>query len=297
MRFARVFHSPFSCTTSTCTKPAMPVAPGRPAGMALSVILRCFALVIPALPVLRASPGPFAAFTDGETFTYHVAWGILFHAGQIVITAHEEKDAAGARVVRITTDTSTHGLVRRVYVYNNHAEGVIDKATGRLLLLREKGSDGRHFTDNETTFDYSRKIASYVDRAHPERTADVPIPPGDPIDLISALVETRNWNLQPGEKRNVLVNFGNEFYPLALCADGYDEVRTPLGRFPALVVIPRMEENPKGLFKRGGEIKVWISQAGQQLPVKMQLKLKFGMATLYLTDYRKAAPAPATKAE
>jgi hypothetical protein len=49
-----------------------------------------------------------------------------------------------------------------------------------------------------------------------------------------------------------------------------------------------MDENPKGIFKRGGEIKVWISQEGQRLPVKMQLKLKFGAATLYLTDYRKA---------
>ena len=129
-------------------------------------------------------------------------------------------------------------------------------------------------------------------RAHPDRTAEVPIPPGDPIDLISALVETRDWNLKPGEKRNVLVNFGNDFFPLALCAEGYDDVRTPLGTFQTIVIVPRMEQNPKGIFRRGGEIKVWISQAGQKLPVKMQLKLKFGAATLYLTNYRKAAAAP-----
>lgn len=254
---------------------------------ALPAILHTLALAMFAVPVLSANPGPFTAFADGETFTYRVSWGIFFHAGQIVIAAHEEKGPDGAEVLRITTDTATHGVVRGLYAYNNRAEGIFDRATGRLLLVREKGSDGRHFTDTETTFDYQAKIASYVDRAHPERTAKVPIPPGDPIDLISALVESRGWDLQPGERRYVLVNFGNEFFPIAICAEGYDEVLTPLGRFPALVLVPRMEENPKGIFKRGGEIKVWISQAGLKLPVKMQLKLKFGAATLYLTEYRK----------
>jgi hypothetical protein len=62
-----------------------------------------------------------------------------------------------------------------------------------------------------------------------------------------------------------------------------------------------MEKNPKGLFKRGGQIKVWIAQDGSRLPVKMQLKLKIGSATLLLAKYDGAAPgnapatAPATK--
>jgi hypothetical protein len=262
----------------------------------LSVIFRSLAFATFAAPVRSANPGPFTAFKDGETFTYRVSWGFLFHAGEIVIAAHEEKGADGTPVFRITTTTSTHGLVRGFYAYDNRAEGLFDQATGRLLLIREKGSDGVHFTDTETTFDYVHRNATYVDRAHPGRTALISIPDGDPVDLISTLVDARNWNLKPGEKRDVLVNFGNEFLPLAVYADGYDEVRTPLGRFQTVVLIPRMEKNPQGIFKRGGEIKVWISQKGQKLPVKMQLKLKFGAATLYLTEYHSAA-TPGNPAE
>jgi hypothetical protein len=262
----------------------------------LSVLLRSLAFAMVAAPVLSANPGPFTAFSDGETFTYRVAWGVFFHAGEIVITAHEEQAADGSKTFRITTNTGTYGLVHELYAYSNRAEGVIDQATGRLLFFSEKGSDGRHFTDNETTFDYAHKSASYIDRAHPNRTAQIPIPAGDPIDLISALVDTRNWNLKPGESRQVLVNFGNEFFPLAIYAEGYDEILTPLGKFQTLVLVPRMEENPKGIFKRGGEIKVWISQQDQKLPVQMQLKLKFGVATLHLTGYRKTG-APEKPAE
>lgn len=241
---------------------------------------------------LSANPGRFEAFTDGETFTYRVGWGIFFHAGEIVISAHLEKAPSGASVFRITTDTSTRGIVRGFYSYQNRAEGVIDVETGRLLSVREKGSDGTHFTDTETTFAYDRKIAWYVDHYRPNRSQEVPIPEGDPIDLISALVETRDWTIKPGEKKEVLVNFGNEFYPLSIYADHAEEVRTPLGVFQTLMLVPRMDQNPRGIFKRGGEIKVWISQQGQKLPVRMQLKLKFGSATLSLAKYEKATAAP-----
>jgi hypothetical protein len=263
-----------------------------------SPTLRLAAIAMFVVPVLSANPGPFHAFSGGETFTYRASWGIFFRAGVIVISAHEEQTADGHKVVRITTDTATRGIVRSFYAYNNRAEGLIDQATGRLLLLREKGSDGRRFTDNETTFDYLGMTAHYVDRAHPDRTQDVPIPAGEPIDLISALIGTRDGNLKPGEKREVLVNLGNEFFPIALGAEAYEEVRTPLGTYQTLLIVPRMEKNPKGIFKRGGEIKVWISQSGQKLPVKMQLKLPIGAATLLLSDYKKgAAPASAKPAE
>lgn len=241
------------------------------------------------------SAAPFTAFRDGETFTYRVGWGILGGAGEIVIAAHQDKSPAGADLFRVTTDTASRGLVRGFYAYDNQAEVVIDRATGRLLLTREKGSDGRRDTDTETTFDYQQRAARHVDRVRADRTSDVPIPEGDPIDLISALVQTREWNLKPGEKKDVLVNFGRDFYPLAIYAEDYEEVRTPLGAYRTLRLVPRMEKDPKGVFKRGGEIKVWISQGEAKLPVKMKLRLKFGSATLLLANYQ-VAPATAPPA-
>lgn len=248
-----------------------------------------FLLALTAMPIPSVRAAPFTAFGDGETLTYRVSWGIFFHAGDIVISVHEEKDASGAVVFRITTDTSTHGFIRSFYTYNNRAEAIIDQTTGRVVLMREKGSDGKHHTDTETTFDYGRKIAHFTDHYRPGRSRDVPIPDGDPVDLISALVQTREWNLQPGQKQNVLVNFSDEFFPLAIYADHYEEVDTPLDTYQALMLEPRMEQNPKGIFKRGGEFKVWISQKGHKLPVKMQLKLPFGSAVLLLAKYTPAA--------
>jgi hypothetical protein len=257
------------------------------------MVMRFFLRVVLTLAVFLAvaaagKAAPFTAFRDGETFTYRVSFAIFSKAGEITITAHDEKQN-GVEVMRVTTETRSRGFVRGLYAFDNEAEVVIEKSTGRMLHVKESGADPKRATDSEISLDYARRTAKYIDRVRTDRTTEIPIPDGDPVDLISALVQTRDWNLKPGQKRDILVQFGRDFYPLTLTAEGYEEVRTPSGIYQTLVLVPRMEKNPQGIFKRGGEIKVWISQDLSNLPVKMQLKLNFGAATLLLSDYK--APA------
>ena len=242
-----------------------------------------FSFALFATAQLHATP--FTAFRDGETFTYKVSFAIFSHAGDIIIAAHDDKKD-GQDLVRVTTDTKSRGIVRGLYAFDNQAEVVIDRATSRMQSVKESGADPKRATDTELALDYATGKARYTDRVRTERSAEFEIPPGDPMDLISALVQTRDWNLKSGEKRDILVQFGRDFYQLAIYADGIEEVRTPRGVFQAQVLIPKMEKDPKGLFKKGGQIKVWIAQDEGRLPVKMQLKLNFGSATLLLSDYQ-----------
>jgi hypothetical protein len=73
-------------------------------------------------------------------------------------------------------------------------------------------------------------------------------------------------------------------------ADHFEMITTPLGTFNTLVLIPIMEKEPKGMFKRGGEIKIWISQDKQHLPVQMNVKLKFGSVVAVLNKYEPPPP-------
>lgn len=240
--------------------------------------------LLAALPVL-ATAAPYTAFRDGEKFTYKVGFAFFSRAGEITIAANADTDASGRALMRIVNTTITKGFVRGVYTLDNRAEVLIDRQSGRILSTRESGQDGKRETDSETIFDYTAKIARHTDRNRPGRSGDIPIPDGDPLDLISALVQTRDWNMRPGDERDILVHFGRDLYPLVIKAGNLEEVRTPLGRYQALVLVPEMRGAPKGLFKRGGEIKVWIAQDGSQLPVKMQLKLNYGTASLLLSNY------------
>jgi hypothetical protein len=234
---------------------------------------------------LAALGAPFTAIREGESFTYKVSFAVFSHAGDIQISG--QKPAGTADRIAITVDSRSRGFVRGLYEFDNQAVADIELSTGRLLRVKETGSDPKRPIDNEFVIDYDKRQATFTDRVRPARSNQLALPTGgDPLDLISALVQTRDWNLKPGEKRDVVVQFGRDFYPIAIHAEGYEEVRTPLGKFRTLVLVPRMEQNPKGLFKRGGEIKVWIAQDGSRLPVKMQLKLNFGAATLLLSGYQ-----------
>lgn len=259
--------------------------------VASPVTRRFFIFLFAALFLLQltVSAAAFTGMRPGEKFSYKVGFAIFPHAGDITMAASAATDENGREVLRISTDIASRGFVRGLYAFDNEASVTLDPASGRILHVKERGADPKRATDSETTFDYTTRVARHVDRSRPERSTEIPIPEGDPIDLISALVQTRDWDLKPGEKRDVLVHFGRDLYPLSIHAEGYEEVRTPIGKFRTLVLVPRMETNPKGLFKRGGQIKVWIAQDGSRLPVKMQLVLKYGTASLLMTNYTAAA--------
>ena len=80
----------------------------------------------------------------------------------------------------------------------------------------------------------------------------VPLMPGEPLDLIMSLINTRTWDLKPGDQRDALVLFEEEAYELTIHAIRYEDVDTPLGTFHTLLLEPRMDKTaPKGMFKKG----------------------------------------------
>jgi hypothetical protein len=247
-------------------------------------ITRSLLLALSLLPAASAVAAPFTVFADGETFTYRVSWAVFRGAGRIVIAAHDDT-LNGTPIVRVTVDTSSRGLVRAFYSYDDHAEAVMEKATGQIIVARDKSSGGKDASDSETTFDYAKRMASHVNRARPDRSGTFELPPGDPIDLISCLIDTRTWDVKPGDKRAALVYFDRDVYPVTLTAEDYETVTTSLGTFKTLRLVPRMEHNPKGIFAREGHIQVWVSQEPPKLPVKMQLQLRLGTATLTLIKH------------
>ena len=257
--------------------------------------MRLFALLIVCASALCAAP---PALRNGEAMTFRVGWGVFFHAGEIKIIADTITAENNPATLRVVTTTETKGLARALYTFTARAEALFDNKTGRLLTYSEMTKTQNRETKNAVAFDYAKSTAAYSSVFNPERNATLTLPPGDPFDLIMSLVQTRTWNLKPGEQRDALVLFDDEFYELTLHALRYEEVRTPLGTFNTIVLEPRMEKTaPKGMFKRGSTVCVWISQDEQKLPVKFQVDFKFGSGVATLINYQPPASAETTEAK
>ncbi len=253
------------------------------------LFLLCLLVATPAFADQRLALGV------GESFTFRVGFSIFTNAGEIKITAEHETDEGKPCILAVTT-TSTRGFVRSFYPFDARAESVYNVGTGHMLVHTER-SDGKKPTETMLTFDYAKRTADYRNLLHPEKNQLVPLPDGDPMDLISSLVQARAWKLKPGETIDALVMFEEEPYELTFHAEGYEKVKTSLGTYNTLVLVPKMEKTaPKGMFKRGSTVRVWISQDERHLPVKFEVEFKFGSGVATLVDYQPPLAPDATPA-
>jgi hypothetical protein len=253
------------------------------------------AWVVLLLPLwLNAKP----ALEAGESLTYRVGWGILVGAGEIKITADAVPPPDGRPRLKVVTTTATRGFARALFPFDARAESIYDVVTGRLLFTADTSKSEKKDTQVSVAFDYVKKTAAVTNARAPETSVELKMPDGHPQDLIMSLVQTRYWNLKPGERQDALVIFGDEFYELTIYAERYEEVRTPLGTFNTLVLIPRMEKTPpKGMFRRGGAVRVWIAQDDRRLPVRFQVDFKFGAGVATLVKHAPAEGASVSRLE
>jgi hypothetical protein len=229
---------------------------------------------------------PSVALQDGESLTYSVRWGFIPAVGKIVISA-EKIGTGDDAVLRVTTTTSTWGIARGLFPFDGRGESIYNARTGLLLSSSEWSAYRNKTVKNSITFNYGKSTAMYTDDVHPEKSREIPMPNGNPSDLIIALIQTRKWGLVPGQKRDSLVIFGDEFYPLTIHAEDYETLITLRGVYKTLLLVPRMEETPPvGMFKRGSTVQVWIEMDDdKRLPVRFDVGFGFGTGTATLTDY------------
>ncbi len=271
-------------------RPANSARTGAPARFPSPTLMR-FALLLAVLGLsaLSAPAQQRPVLQPGESFAYRVGWGLFYGAGEIKIAADLPAGQPGR--LRVRTTTRTRGLAHSIYEFEAAAESIFDLATGRLLFISEKSSAETKHTETRRTFDYQEHSFRYTDTLRPERSRALPLPSGEPLDLITSLLQTRTWNLPLGGHRDVLAVFDDELYELTVYAERYEEITTSLGTFNTLVLVPRMEKGPpKGMFKRGSTVRVWISQDERHLPVRFKVDFKFGAGTATLTQYEPPAP-------
>lgn len=253
--------------------------------------VRALLFLLLSLGIARANE-TIELLRPGEALTYYVGWGVLGHAGEIKIAARAET-VDGQPQILVDTTSSTRGFVRVLYSFDGDAQTRFDAVDGRLLSATASTRAGKQRTHASILFDYKKREGAYVDHLKPARSTTVPLPPGMPMDLMTALIQTRAWSLAPGGFIDAFVLFDDEFYPLRITAEREETISTPKGPRKALLLIPTMVEKPKGMFRRGGEVRVWVSADADRLPLRFEVKLKVGTAYAVLTDYQPpSAPQP-----
>jgi hypothetical protein len=250
----------------------------------------------PAKPTTASAAAPVTALQPGEAFTFRVGWGMFSGAGEIKVTA-DTPAAAPQPQTRVLTQTRTAGTIGFLYPFTGEATALFDPLDGRMLSAVAETKAGSKATKMSIVFDYPRAQASYTDPIRPARSATLSLPAGRPLDLITVLIQARAWQLKAGESHDALVLFDKDFYPLKITAQKVEKISTPKGKRDAMLLVPTLDGPPKGMFAKGGAVKVWISADTDRLPLQFEVKVKVGTATATLTDYTPPGGKPANEPE
>ncbi|MBL9210591.1 MAG: DUF3108 domain-containing protein [Opitutaceae bacterium] len=257
------------------------------------MIARFLRLSLACLGTAAAAAAGTVPLHDGEQLTYRVSWAIVPGAGEIKISGRQDNSGPTPTMV-VTTTTATRRLARMLLPFDAEARSIFDLQTGKLVSLHESSTQKGKQSEHRVTFNYDTRKAIYTPVSKGEPARELDIPEGDPTDLMMGLLQTRTWDLKPGQKRDALVLFDDDFYELTIHMARYEDVSTSLGKFRTVVLEPRMDKTPpKGMFRRGSSVRIWIAQDSHRLPVKFEVEFKIGTGTATLEAYVPPAKSPA----
>ena len=205
------------------------------------------------------------AFKVGEKFTFSIDYGPI-QAGIATISVVDKINFKERECYHIVSEAFSSEPFSIIFKVEDRVESIID-AQGIFSWKIEKHiHEGRYHSDKYYILDYINNIAYSVD---------------DTVklsflvqDALSILFYLRTQKLEVG-KSVIIQHFDNgKFYELEVKVLEKKKIKVKAGIFDTILVEPLMTS--VGVFKRGGGIRVWVTNDEKKMPVKMSTKIYLG---------------------
>jgi len=235
-------------------------------------------------------PAPFAS---GERLVYHVEWTpplwLFFlpamEAGEATLTLVGETQYKDKKALKIIFTARSSGALARFTGKNidDSYEFTTDPETFCTYRVSEMEREGKRMRDIDVLYlpDTRQVHIREVDVSGPIprvlRDKDYDEIPPDVKDLFSALYALRQTDLAVNSSRQVLVAFNERVKEVEIRVEKSEQVHTPAGNYKAWQVSTVAVFG--GLFKNGGQFRIWLSADNRKIPVKFEAKISLGKVT------------------
>ncbi|MDD9887776.1 MAG: DUF3108 domain-containing protein [Candidatus Marinimicrobia bacterium] len=210
-------------------------------------------------------------FKVGESLKYSAEFNMVpVGVAELNVTAIESINNIEAYHVYFSA--RTRGLADQLFKIRDRIDIWMDKSELFTHRLKKDINEGSYHKKIDVKFDYDQSIAKTE-----TKEVEIDFKARDSFSMFYylrtiPLIENKVMSFSSYEGRRIV------HYNLQMT--GKETVRTPLGTMSCKVVRPFREG--KNLFKNQGDMQIWISDDERRLPVKIQIKMKFGSMTLLL---------------
>lgn len=220
--------------------------------------VRTWAETRPLLPAVQA----------GERLIYELSW-LNILAGTAVLEVAEGGNARAPLKLRMRAQSSPK--VTRFYPVDNRVESLVNPDTFLSERMTFHRREGKRKNDFDYTFHHDQGTVTAVKDGASET---LPIPPHT-FDAISCLYYVRSLpQFTPGSKESLNVHHDKKNYKLEVRVEGMETIKGSWGKAETirlLVIMPF-----QGIFLNQGNIRVWLTNDGRRIPLRMKARVIIG---------------------
>lgn len=207
-----------------------------------------------------------------EELRFQIRW-LFIPAGTAVIRQYWPTPER----VRFRMDSCSNATLDLIYPVRDRIRAVADrKPSGRLPLRSIHYAYSQREGDDraEIVLDFRQPGVVVMEDRLAGTTESFRVDP-DTVDMVTAFHLTRGLPLEPGATYRIPVFDKGKAYELEIEVLRRQILRTVLGsRTPTIKIHPRLLT--EGVFKRTGELYLWLTDDERRLPVRMESKVRVG---------------------
>ena len=212
-------------------------------------------------------------FKVGELLKYSAEWnGIKVGNAELFLSGTELFN--DVETYQITFTTRTNGLANTLFPIRDRVDVWIDKKELFTHRIKKDINQSTYKEKIDVSFNYDELKALSNDKS-----VDIDFKARGPYSMFYFL---RTIDLIPEKIMSFSSYEGKRIVNYNLKMTGTEIVDSGLGKFSCKVIKPFSEG--KELFKNKGDMRIWISETKERLPIKIQIKIQYGSMTLTLDE-------------
>jgi hypothetical protein len=237
--------------------------------------------------IAGTAPSPFSS---GERLLYDVEWDppwYLFflpamEAGEIDLQFEGEVPHNDGKAFKIAFKANSSGLLSKLagITIEDIYDFLVEPETFCSLEVHQKIREGKrkkqidveYFRDKNQL--HIREMDESVVPPKLKKDAMKDNIPSCVHDPLSAVYLLRRSPLQVDQVRVFVIGYDDRIKEVESRVEKQEKVKTPAGEFAAWQI--RTTALMGGLFKEGGQFRIWISADEKRLPLQFEVKVKLG---------------------
>jgi len=227
-------------------------------------------LLLSWMPAASGQVGRNLPFQTGEFLQYSISlWGIP--AGMATMKVEPLVWVNDQPQLRLVTTAKSNDFVSFFFPVNNLVDSRINADTmlpDHLIFHRNEGTRHENF---DVTFDHQLGRVLIVKDGQ-VKTILIPTLTHDPLSCLYYL--RRVSELQPGSQLNFTIHHDQKNYEAKVHVETIETVSGPWGNIEAtriLIIMPF-----KGIFLHKGNIRVWLTNDQERIPLQMEARVVVG---------------------